>query len=266
MNKLFKAVLAVTFSLFCLAGCMPAGTEAPNENLNLIQLEGPQEGQEMAIVTTNKGIIKFVLYEEYAPNTVAQFKELVNEGFYNNNAIFSTQKEISGFLAGASDELGNEGKTTAEDGKGIDPETTPNIWHFPGAVSAIGDEEGLFIKEVKADSRFFILGDRPVDTDIVEQMEENQYPEEVIDAYKELGGMPGYTGKFTVFGQVIEGMDVVNEIINTETETDEEGKDTGVPKEELIIEKIEFSTYSAPEDGSGEPNDSSETTSEDEAA
>ncbi len=243
MNKILNIMLSMTIGIVCLTGCMPAGTQPPGE-VNLVQLQPPKEGQEMAIMTTNMGVIKFVLYEDYAPNTVAHFKKLVQEGFYNNNPIFSVQKEVSSMLAGATDDVGNEGKVVTEDGEKIKPETSKDVWHFSGAVSAIGDEEGIFAKTIMSDSRFFIVGNREADTEILEQLEENNYPEKVISAYKELGGMPVYTGRFTVFGQVVEGLDIVDDIINQETKKTDEGQDTGIPAEELIIESIELSAYS----------------------
>lgn len=245
MNKLIKTIFAATLVVCCLTACMPAGSEPISKNMHLVQLDPPEEGQEMAVVTTNKGVIKFVLYEKYAPNTVKQFKTLVEEGFYNNSPIYAVQKDISTFLTGSSDGVGKEGKVVTEDGKKIKAETTPDLWHFSGAVSAYGESSGVLTKQIQSDSRFFILGDRPADTAVIEEMEEYSYPEEVINAYKEKGGLPLYTGQFTVFGQVIEGMDVVNDIIDSKMEKDEAGQETPIPDEELVIEKIELAAYSS---------------------
>ena len=51
------------------------------ESMKLVQLESPADGQDMAVMTTDKGVIKFVLYPEYAPKAVDNFKKLVKEGF-----------------------------------------------------------------------------------------------------------------------------------------------------------------------------------------
>lgn len=245
MKRLIKLVLLLSVTVCLLAGCMPAGTEPITKDLHLVQLDPPKEGQEMAVMTTNKGVIKFILYEEYAPKTVKQFKTLVEEGFYNNNSIYATQKDICTFLTGSSDGEGNEGKVVSDDGKKLPAETTPDLWHFSGAVSAYGESSGILTKQIKSDSRFFILGDRPADTAVIEELEKYSYPEAVINAYKDLGGVPLYTGQFTVFGQVIEGMDVVNAIIASETKKDENGNVTPYPKEDLIVESIELTTYSS---------------------
>lgn len=66
----------------------------------------------------------------------------------------------------------------------------------------------------------------------------------MIDAYKQLGGVPTITGRYTVFGQVVDGMDVVNAVVNVETTVDAEGNSTTDPVPEIIIEHIELTTYS----------------------
>jgi len=64
------------------------------------------------------------------------------------------------------------------------------------------------------------------------KLSESKYPAQIIKAYKK-GGNPSLDGDYTVFGQVIDGMDIVDKI--AESETDENNK----PKNEIKIQKIE---------------------------
>jgi peptidyl-prolyl cis-trans isomerase B (cyclophilin B) len=247
MKKSFVLLCGMILSVAMLVGCSGMNPNSSDqteseesEPIDLVQLKDPVEGQEMAVVKTNLGNISFILYEEYAPNTVAHFKKLVKEGFYNHNSIFGIDEEIHSFFAGATKEDGSKGKIATDDGKAVDPETCENVWHFSGAVSALGEKKGLFQPKYVSDSRFFIVGDQPAVQDFVDQMEENDYPEEVINAYKQLGGYPQFTGFYTVFGQVVGGMDVVNQIVSSDYD-----EETGRPVENLVIESIELSAYHA---------------------
>ena len=227
-----------------LTGCFPAGTKSSDyESIDLVQLQKPKEGQDMAVITTPYGTISFVLYTEHAPNTVAQFKALVEKGYYTNNAFWGVNTESSSILGGASDAEGKTGEICTPDNKPVVSEASMDLWHFTGAVSAYGDEKGLFTKTIQADSRFFIMGTKEPLIEIAEQMESNDYPTEVIEAYKTLGGFPLFTGSFTVFGQVVDGLDVVDTILKQPVK-----KSTIYPEEEILIEKIELTTYTSEKD------------------
>ena len=77
-----------------------------------------------------------------------------------------------------------------------------------------------------------------LDRRLQSQMEEAGVRQEVIDAYKEAGGLPYLDNRYTVFGQVYEGMDVVDAI--AAVDTDENDK----PTEDVLIEKVELAVYS----------------------
>ena len=89
-----------------------------------------------------------------------------------------------------------------------------------------------------------VISDVEPTTQMVTDMEGYGYPLKVINAYKEHGGYPQYTGAYTVFGQVYEGLDVVDTL--------SEMKTTGNYKElsDVVIEKAEMSTYHSAEETS----------------
>lgn len=224
------------FSAVFLGGCMPPQTTAiTEEEIDLIQFNEPTEGQETAIIKTNIGDITMLLFEKEAPNTVAHFKKLIADGFYNNQVIY-TNKDVNSFVTGLEDDSG-AGKVLTDDKKPLSCEITPNLWHFSGAVSVLGFEKNPLSKKMLSDSRFFILGDMKATTELVSQMEEFEYPLKVINAYKEHGGMPQYTGYYTVFGHVIDGMDLVNKISSYK----QDKETTAIV--EVTINSIELSEY-----------------------
>ena len=239
MKKRILAAAAAMVLAGLLGGCFGYDFMEPVDeaNMKLVQLDPPKDGQDMAVIKTNLGEIKMILYPEYAPNICANFKARVEEGYYNNKKVFGVIKDAA-FLVGANDDTGKEGKTS--DGKLIESEYHDNLWHFAGAVSAFSD------KKNKVDSRFFINTDLAVEDDMVEQMKSANYPEAVIKAFQEKGGVPAFTRYYPVFGQVIEGLDIVKEISSYASDDENDQR----PTKDVMIESITLTQYQAPAESS----------------
>ena len=62
--------------------------------MDLVQLNKPSEGQDVAVIETNLGTITAVLYAEFAPKTVANFKKRAEEGFYDGKPFFALQLSL----------------------------------------------------------------------------------------------------------------------------------------------------------------------------
>ncbi len=240
-----KIMLAAALSCALLfSGCMPSGASGIEESAIVFrQFEEVEEGADLAVVHTTLGDITMVLYPKEAPQTVAHFKKLVESGFYTDLPLFA-QIGSRTVVTGASDEFGAQGELLTEDEKPLASEVTPNLWHFSGAVSALGVEKNQFSQEMVSDSRFFFVGTLSATTEMVTEMEKYQYPLKVIDAYKEHGGLPQYTGSYTVFGQVIDGMEIVDKLAKAEISAD-----NGQVLDGRLL-SIELTEYHAEEAGS----------------
>ena len=107
-----------------------------------------------------------------------------------------------------------------------------NYRNFRGALSMANAGQGT------NGSQFFIVQASSTDPSIISQMreagEEKGYPESVADAYEELGGTYWLDFKHTVFGQVFEGMDIVDNIANLEVGANDK------PVEDVVMEKVEI--------------------------
>lgn len=89
-------------------------------------------------------------------------------------------------------------------------------------------------------SQFYIVQGDDVTEEYLDQIEvyyDKTYPDIVKEKYLELGGVPHLDGDYTVFGQVFEGMDVVEKIADCETDEND------LPKQAVTIEKIEVVEY-----------------------
>lgn len=205
--------------------------------MNLVQLDKPADGQDVAVIETNVGTITAVLYAEFAPNTVANFKKRAEEGFYDGKPFFALQKGIYA-ITGASNDEGTEGIT--DDGKYIENECSVNLWPFKGALLGYSTQQGY------SDSRFFFTGALEITEENKKELRgyTNQetsaqvIPEELITAFEKRGSVPGFAGTYTVFGQVINGFDVLDKILWTDSD-----KSNMKPLEDLKIVKVTLDTY-----------------------
>lgn len=177
-----------------------------------------------AVMNTNKGAVTIALYPELAPKTVENFVGLAKEDYYNG-IIF--HRVISDFMIQGGDPTG-----TGMGGESIweeqfEDEFSPYLFNLRGALSMANSGPNT------NGSQFFIVTASQVPGQMIGQMEAAGYPAEVIEAYKN-GGTPWLDNKHTVFGHVIDGMDVVDEIDKTDTNHADK------PLEDVMIESIEI--------------------------
>nr|WP_185762597.1 peptidylprolyl isomerase [Bacillus methanolicus] len=171
---------------------------------------------------TSMGAIKIKLFPEYAPKTVENFITHSENGYYNG-LIF--HRVIKDFMIQGGDPKGNGTGGESIYGHPFEDEFSDRLFNIRGALSMANAGPNT------NGSQFFIVQNSSVDPGLKSQMEQAGYPKEIIEAY-ENGGTPWLDFRHTVFGQVIEGMDVVDKIANTPTGPNDK------PKEDVVIEKI----------------------------
>lgn len=126
-----------------------------------------------ATVETEKGVIKFEIFTEKAPVTSSNFIELAKSGFYDG---LTFHRVIRGFVIQGGDPLGTG---AGGSDKTIPLEIHPELKHSDGAVAMARSQH-----PDSASSQFYICE----------------------------GVQPGLDGQYAVFGQVVEGFDVVRKI------------------------------------------------------
>lgn len=191
-----------------------------------IQLSAPQKGDTLAVMHTNMGDIKIKLFPEKAPKTVENFVTHSKNGYYNG---LKFHRVINDFMIQGGDPRGNGTGGESIWGGSFSDEFDPELHNLRGALSMANSGPNT------NGSQFFIVQAREVPANMLEQMrdlEDNGFPADITAAYEALGGTPWLDFRHTVFGQVTEGMDVVDAIAAVETVND-------VPRSDVIIESIE---------------------------
>lgn len=203
--------------------------------MTMVQLEEPEEGRLAAVIHTTLGDMTAVLYPEYAPNTVDNFVNRSKDGYYDNTKIYAVYE--TRFAATGS--AANDGSTGASnDGQLIENEYTPNLWPFKGALCSYSTTAGY------GDSRYIICNTFDFTEEDIETLKSVQkdgkqlFPQELIDAWVEHGSLPTLSGMQTVFGQIVEGMEVMEKIMSAEVD-----EKTAVPKEDIFVKHIDIIEY-----------------------
>lgn len=218
------------------------------DTLELVQKNKPQNGDMIATIKTTEGDIKCVLYPEYAPKAVEHFKDLAENGYYDNTYIFQSEPGAY-FSAGSPLKNGDLDANKPEGTEEWEQEIHQNLWSFKGALCSLSTgEEGGFWKKLKGDSkilngsRFAVINSVDFTEELKKQLLESDENTTIAEAYIELGGLPALAQKVTVFGQTYEGFDVIDKLTSLETITTEDGLKN--PVEDVMIETIEIGQYS----------------------
>lgn len=169
--------------------------------LALTNQKGPK-----ALIKTNRGDIEIQLFPEIAPKTVQNFVELSKKGYYDG-VIF--HRVIPDFMIQGGDPTGTGMGGESIYGEKFEDEFSPLAFNLRGALSMANAGPNT------NGSQFFIVNNANVPAQMIEQMKAANYPTEIIEAYQK-GGTPWLDFRHTVFGHVLNGMDVVDEIANVQ--------------------------------------------------
>lgn len=165
-------------------------------------------------ITTEYGTMKVQLFDS-TPKHKENFKKLVKEGFYNG-LLF--HRVIKGFMIQGGDPESRGAALDKPLGSGGPGYTIPaeiGTPHFKGMLSAARLGNEVNPSKESSGSQFFIVHGGPVtdaDLDAMEHAKGIKYSPSQREKYKKLGGTPMLDGDYTVFGEVISGLDVIDKI------------------------------------------------------
>ncbi len=175
-----------------------------------LQLKAPEKGDTVAIMHTTMGDIKIKLFPDKTPKTFENFTTHAKNGYYNG-LIF--HRVIKDFMIQGGDPMGTGIGGESIWGTKFEDEFTPELHNLRGALSMANAGPNT------NGSQFFIVQANTVPSNMLDQMEDlpDAFPPECAKAYADMGGTPWLDYRHSVFGQVYEGMDVVDAIANVKT-------------------------------------------------
>ncbi len=181
----------------------------------LMSCGGASAGSDVdAIIETNYGTIKVMLYDE-TPKHKENFLKLAKEGFYDD-LLF--HRVIDGFMIQGGDPNSKNAAPEARLGSGgpgylIDNEI--GYPHFRGTLAAARTGGAGNPERKSSGSQFYIVTGKPVNPTQLSGQERRfnfSYSDAQKELYTQVGGTPQLDMDYTVFGEVVEGMDVVDQI------------------------------------------------------
>ncbi len=169
------------------------------------QLAAPKSNNTVAVIKTTMGDIKVKFFPEHAPKAVENFTTHAKNGYYDG-IIF--HRVIRDFMIQGGDPNGTGTGGKSIWGRPFEDEFTPELHNLRGALSMAN------AGPCTNGSQFFIVHASSVPDGMTEQMKElpDSYPADCVEAYEKVGGTPWLDYHHTVFGQVYDGMDVVDAI------------------------------------------------------
>lgn len=198
------------------------------------QMEMPKDGETIAIIKVkNYGDIKVKFFPEVAPKAVENFITHAKNGYYNGVTF---HRVIEEFMIQGGDPEGTGYGGESIWGYGFGTELALELVPYRGSLCMAMSSQPNSIG-----SQFFIT--QANYSEYVNSYFKNSgFPEGLLEQYKVYGGYMSLYLQYTVFGQVYEGMDVVDKIAKVETFSEEEGQ-ADKPVKDVVIEKIKVTTY-----------------------
>ena len=212
-----KVAFLIFFSAMVFAACSqkPVKDTDANEVKTTVETTA-DEPVNYVLIETDLGDITVKLYNE-TPRHRDNFLKLVNEGFYDG-LIF--HRVIKNFMIQGGDPNSKNAQPGQMLGDGglpytVPAEFVPSLFHKKGALAAARQGDNVNPNKESSSCQFYIVQGNVWHGNQLKMMEyqmQKHFSQAQIDTYTTIGGTPHLDGDYTVFGEVVEGLDVVDKI------------------------------------------------------
>lgn len=228
--KLSSIFLSLMIGMLIMTSCGKA------KDVEIANFNEPEKGEKIAVISVEGfGDIKVKLFPEYAPKGVENFITHAQNGYYDE---LNFHRVVNNFMIQGGDPKGDGTGGESIWGSPFEVESVDELRNFKGAL-CYANRQG------ENTSQFYIVNanNDELTDDYFKEIEENQkikFPNNIKDKYKEVGGTPFLDGNYTVFGQVIDGLDVVDEISKVDTTYNQDGSEMSKPIDYIKINTIKI--------------------------
>lgn len=175
----------------------------------------------LVLITTNHGDIKLKLYNQ-TPLHRDNFIKMTKDGYYDSTLF---HRVINGFMIQGGDPNSKKAKAGQALGDGGPEHTIPaefntSLCHKKGALAAARTGDNVNPKKESSGSQFYIVQGKVQTNADLDKMEKKlgiKYTEEQRKAYTTIGGTPFLDQNYTVFGEVVEGLEIIDKIASVKT-------------------------------------------------
>ncbi len=181
--------------------------------INFTACSQQDSDEKIVVIHTEYGDMKLKLYNE-TPLHRDNFIKLVKDGWYEDSPF---HRVIQGFMI----QGGGNADGRQDPGYTVEAEFVPQYFHKKGALAAARMPDNVNPEKRSSGSQFYIVHGRTFtdeEIDFMAKRYNKTFTEEQKEAYKTEGGAPHLDGDYTVFGQLIEGYDVVDKIAVVQTD------------------------------------------------
>lgn len=182
--------------------------------------EETKEKTTMVIISTDLGEMKAVLYNE-TPLHKENFIKLAKEGYFDG-CLF--HRVIDGFMIQGGDpdsKTAKHGQMLGQGGPGytIPAEFKQELIHKKGALAAARMADQVNPQKASSGSQFYIAQGKSYTENELNMLSSRMgkaFNKQQIEAYTTVGGVPFLDYEYTVFGEVVEGLEVIDKIAAVE--------------------------------------------------
>lgn len=190
------------------------------------QVANANKGDTIAIFhIKDYGNIKVKFFKNIAPKAVENFITHAKNGYYNGTTF---HRVINNFMIQGGDPTATGRGGESIWGKDFEDEFDYSLAPYRGALCMANTGAK------SSNSSQFFIEQAGYDESTYQMLKSGGYPDNLLEAYKQYGGSMHLFFRHTVFGQVIEGMDIVDKIAKCETD------DNDKPVKNVVIESIEI--------------------------